>query len=263
MRLITTAATAELYERNAVLRAFPAEDLARLLPQLRRIDLRREQQIYAPHEQIREVYFPTSGMISLIAQLASGHQAEVGVIGRDGMTGLPLYEGARNLMFRAAVQIPGDALVADTHAIVDAQERSPRVRQVIERATGSLIALIAQTAACNRSHDVEQRLARWLLASRDAAGEEALELTQEYLAMMIGVQRPTVTLAAGSFQRDGLIEYRRGKIRIRDAGALARRACECYETVRAENERLLAQDRHIAQDGNLSGDGHLVAAELL
>lgn len=233
-------------ERNAVLKALPADDLALLLPQLRRIELRREQQIYAPHEPIREVYFPTSGMISLIAQLGSGDQAEVGVIGRDGMSGLPIYEGARHLAFRAAVQIPGDALVADVRTIIDAQERSPRVRRVIERATSALIALIGQTAACNRSHDVERRLARWLLVSRDAAGEEALELTQEYLAMMIGVQRPTVTLAAGTFQRDGLIEYRRGKIRIRDAEALARRACECYDTVRSEHQRLLEQDGHLA-----------------
>ena len=248
--------TAELYQRNAVLKALPAEDLATLLPQLRRIDLRREQQIYAPHEPIREVYFPTSGMISLVAQLGSGDQAEVGVIGRDSMSGLPLYAGARNLPFRAAVQIPGDALVADADAIVQAQDRSPRVRQTIERATSAFIALIGQTAACNRSHDVEQRLARWLLVSRDAAGEEALELTQEYLAMMIGVQRPTVTLAAGAFQRDGLIEYRRGKIRIRDAEALGRRACECYETVRNEHQRLLQQNGHLAQSGHAARDGH-------
>ena len=255
---MTDQMTEETSERNAVLRALPAEDLAHLLPQLRRIDMRREQQIYAPHEPIREVYFPTSGMISLIAQLGSGDQAEVGVIGRDGMTGLPLYEGARNLMFRSAVQIPGDALVADVHTILEAQERSPRVRRVIERATSALIALIGQTAACNRSHDVEQRLARWLLVSRDAAGEEALELTQEYLAMMIGVQRPTVTLAAGTFQRDGLIEYRRGKIRIRDAEALGRRACECYETVRNEHERLLSQNGHIAHDGHLAAAAALL-----
>jgi CRP-like cAMP-binding protein len=240
------------YERNAVLKALPADELERLLPQLRRVDLRREQQVYAPHEAIREVYFPVSGMISLVAQLGSGEQAEVGIIGRDGMSGLPLYAGARNLMFRAAVQIPGEALVADADVVVKAQERSPAVRQVIERATSSLIALIGQTAACNRAHDVEQRLARWLLVSRDAAGEESLELTQEYLAMMIGVQRPTVTLAAGAFQRDGLIEYRRGKIRIRDAAALARRACECYETVRKEHERLLEQNGHFAQQGNHS-----------
>jgi CRP-like cAMP-binding protein len=239
------------YERNAVLKALPADELDRLLPQLRRVDLRREQQVYAPHEAIREVYFPVSGMISLVAQLGSGEQAEVGIIGRDGMSGLPLYAGARNLMFRAAVQIPGEALVADADVIVKAQERSPAVRQVFERATSSLIALIGQTAACNRAHDVEQRLARWLLVSRDAAGEESLELTQEYLAMMIGVQRPTVTLAAGAFQRDGLIEYRRGKIRIRDASALARRACECYETVRREHERLLEQNGHF-QQGNHS-----------
>ena len=240
-----------------MLKALPADELDRLLPQLRRVEMRREQQIYAPHELIREVYFPTSGMISLVAQLGSGEHAEVGVIGRDGMSGLPIYAGARNLIFRAAVQIPGEALVADADLLVQTQDRSPHVRQVLERAASAFIALIGQTAACNRSHDVEQRLARWLLVSRDAAGEEAMELTQEYLAMMIGVQRPTVTLAAGAFQRDGLIEYRRGKIRIRDAEALARRACECYETVRSEHQRLLAEKEQL---GLPSQNGHLAAA---
>ena len=233
MRLITG------YERNAILAALPKDEVEKLEPHFRREELRREQQIYAPHEQIREVWFPVSGMISLIAQLGPGEQAEVGVVGREGMTGLPLYAGARNLAFRAAVQIPGEALVADLEVLLRAQEREPRVRQVMERATSAFVALISQTAACNRAHDVSQRLARWLLVSRDAAGEQALELTQEYLAMMIGVQRPTVTLAAGEFQRDGLIEYRRGKISIRDAAALARTACGCYETVRSEYRRLL------------------------
>ena len=235
MRLITT----DGYEGNGILAALPRDEIDKLEPHFRRAEMRREQEIYAPHEQIREVWFPVSGMISLVTQLGSGAQAEVGVVGREGMTGLPLYTGARNLAFRAAVQIPGEALVADIETILRAQDRDPRVRQVIERATSAFIALISQTAACNRAHDVSQRLARWLLVSRDAAGEQALELTQEYLAMMIGVQRPTVTLAAGEFQRDGLIEYRRGKIRIRDAAALERTACECYETVRNEYRRLL------------------------
>lgn len=234
------------YEKNAVLAALPADELSALRPHLRHVELRRAQQIYAPHATIHEVYFPLSGMISLVARLGSGEQAEVGVIGRDGMTGLPVYAGARNLACHVNVQIPGDALALETEHLVRAQDRSPAVRQVVERATTALIAVIAQTAACNRSHDVDQRLARWLLVSRDAAGDTALELTQEYLAMMIGVQRPTVTLAAGTFQRDGLIEYRRGKIRIRDAEALARRSCECYDVVRSEHRRLLRQDGHLA-----------------
>lgn len=233
--------TTDGYDRNAVLAAFPTHEIEKLEPHFRRVELRRELQIYAPHEKISEVWFPLSGMISLTAQLGSGAQAEVGVVGREGVSGLPHYAGARNLAFRAAVQIPGEALVVDVDLILRAQERDPQVRQVLERATSAFIALISQTAACNRAHDVSQRLARWLLVSRDAAGEQALELTQEYLAMMIGVQRPTVTLAAGEFQRAGLIEYRRGKIRIRDAATLERTACECYETVRNEYRRLLDQ----------------------
>ncbi|HEX4744020.1 MAG TPA: Crp/Fnr family transcriptional regulator [Candidatus Limnocylindria bacterium] len=240
MRLITVHEPAT----NAVLASFPAAELDTLRPHLRRVELRREQEIYAPHAIIREIYFPIAGLISMVAQLRSGEQAEVGVIGRQGMSGLPVYAGARNLGFRTAVQIPGEALVLDAELLVRAQDRSSALRRAIEIATSAHIALIAQTAACNRAHDVEQRLARWLLVSRDAADGAELELTQEYLAMMIGVQRPTVTLAAGTFQRDGLMDYRRGKIRIRDAAALEARSCECYEIVRDEHRRLLDHDGH-------------------
>lgn len=243
--------TPDVFEQNAVLAAIPTEELAALRPHLRTIELSREQQIYAPREPIRDLYFPLHGMISIVAQMGSGDTAEVGVIGRESMSGLPVYEGARNLGFRVAVQIPGRAAVLEIDRWLAAQTRDPLVRVATERATHALLALVAQLAACNRTHDVEQRLARWLLGARDAAATETLELTQEYLSMMVGVQRPTVTLAAGTFQRDGLIEYRRGKIRIKDADGLLARACECYESVRAEQTRLVGdgQRMHHALNG--------------
>lgn len=257
--------TPDVFEQNAVLASIPPEELASLRPHLRTIELAREQQIYGPHEPIRDLYFPLHGMISIVAQMGSGDTAEVGVIGRESMTGLPVYEGARNLAFRVAVQIPGRAAVLEIDRWLAAQTRNPLVRVATERATHALLALVAQLAACNRTHDVEQRLARWLLGAKDAAATEPLELTQEYLSMMVGVQRPTVTLAAGTFQRDGLIEYRRGKIRIKDGDALLARACECYESVRSEQTRLVGngQARH-AGDGLLTstGGGHGGRAEV-
>lgn len=203
------------------------------------VELKRGQRLYAPHDDIHEIYFPTSGLISIVATTAKGEATEVAVVGRAGLTGLPLYRGARNLALHVTVQIPGEAMTIGSGHLIDLIEREPLAARLLDRATHAYIALLAQTASCNRSHDVEQRLARWLLVGRDGAGTEMLELTQELLAVMIGVQRPTVTLAAGTFQRDGLIDYRRGRIRITDPVGLLRRSCECYETVRSEQRRVM------------------------
>lgn len=252
--------TSDVLEQNAVLASLPPDELDALRPHFRTIELTREQQIYAPHEPIRDLYFPLHGMISVVAQMRSGDTAEVTVVGRDSMTGLPVYEGARNLGFRVAVQIPGRAAVLEFDRFLQAQNRNPLVRLAAERATHAMIALIAQLAACNRTHDVEQRLARWLLGAQDASAAKPLQLTQEYLSMMVGVQRPTVTLAAGTFQRDGLIEYRRGKINIKDADGLLARACECYESVRSEQRRLTGQPNLHARSNS---DGIAIPAGLL
>ncbi len=224
---------------NSLLGSLPAADLEALRPRLRHARVERDQEVYAPGAPIREIYFPTCGLVSMIATLRSGRSIEVGTVSREGVTGLPLYRGATNPPYRVAGQIVGEGYLLDVDGYVDFYANSSGFRSAIERYLHVLMTMMAQTAACNGAHDVVQRLAKWLLISHDAAGGPEFSLTQEYLAIMIGVQRPTVTLAAGELQRAGLMSYRRGKIRVHDRDAVAKRACECYGTIRSEMGTLL------------------------
>lgn len=220
-------------ERNDILRSLPQHDLADLARYLRTGRVERGQELYAPGAPIRELYFPTSGLVSLIATLRSGRSIEVGTVAREGLTGVPFYPGARNPQYSVTGQLPGEGYFLEAEGYLEMYARSLAFRSAIERYLHVLLTMMSQTAACNGAHDVVQRLAKWLLVAYDASDGPEFSLTQEYLAIMIGVQRPTVTLAAGELQRAGLISYRRGKIRMHDREAIAKRACECYGTVRA------------------------------
>ena len=224
---------------NYILGSLPAADLELLRARLRHGSVDREQELYAPGAPIREIYFPTCGLVSMVATLRSGRSIEVGTVAREGVTGLPLYPGATNPPYRVYGQIAGEGYFLSVEGYNDVYAESPAFRQSIERYLHVLMTVMAQTAACNGAHDVTQRLAKWLLISHDAADGPEFTLTQEYLATMIGVQRPTVTLAAGELQRAGLFSYRRGKIRLHDLEGIAQRACECYGTITTEIRALL------------------------
>lgn len=224
---------------NYLLGSLPAAEMRALRPRLRHANVERGREIYAPGAPIRELYFPTSGLISMIATLRSGRSIEVGTVSREGVTGPPMYRGATNPQYRVCGQIAGEGYVLDVDGYHELYGHSAAFRTVVERYLHVLMTMMAQTAACNGAHDVTQRLAKWLLISHDASDGPEFALTQEYLAIMIGVQRPTVTLAAGELQRAGLMSYRRGKIRLHDRDAIAKRACECYDTVRNEMGTLL------------------------
>jgi len=231
---------------NYLLGSLPAADLVLLRPRLRPGSVDREQDLYAPGAPIREIYFPTCGLVSMVATLRSGRSIEVGTVAREGVTGLPLYPGATNLPYLVCGQIAGEGYFLSVEDYHDIYTLSPAFRQSIERYLHVLMTVMAQTAACNGAHDVTQRLAKWLLISRDAADGPEFTLTQEYLAAMIGVQRPTVTLAAGELQRAGLFSYKRGKIRLHDLEGIAQRACECYATITTEMRALLRPDPTVA-----------------
>lgn len=223
---------------NYILGSLPSADLDTLRPRLRHVTIERGQEVYAPGAPIRELCFPVSGLVSMVATLRSGRSIEVGRIGREGVTGLPMYRGSRNPPYRVGGQIAGEGYLLDADDYFSLYLECPGFRSAIERYIHVLMTTMAQTAACNGAHDVIQRLAKWLLISHDAADGPDFSLTQEYLAIMIGVQRPTVTLAAGELQRLGLLSYRRGNIRLHDRSAIAQRACECYEAIRAEIDAL-------------------------
>lgn len=213
---------------NLLLEALPRKDHRVLAPDLVAVKLAYGDVLHEQGDPVREVYFPTSSLVSLLT-VAEGHPAlEVGLIGREGMLGVALALGLAVSPVQALVQGSGDALRIDAKRFSIALRASEPLQRALNRFAGGLMAQISQTAACNCFHVVEQRLARWLLMTRDRLRSAEFRLTHEFLSQMLGVRRVGVTQAASTLQRRELIEYRRGIIRIRDHRGLEAAACACY-----------------------------------
>ncbi len=180
----------------------------------------------------RYVYFPTSGIISELTVLENGMMIEFATVGREGTTGVPVFLGTGASNMALISQLPGEALRMRSDDFLTEIDRSPGLAAIIKRYSGMMLALVAQSAACNRAHHVDERCARWLLMTHDQAGEEAFPITQEFLAQMLGVSRPSVALSAAALQRAGLISYHRGEMTIEDRLGLEKAACECYAVAR-------------------------------
>lgn len=222
---------------NSILRALPAEEYERISSSLTTSWLDLGQVLYEPNETIQRVYFPTSTVISMITILEDGSTVESGIIGPTGMVGIPVVLGAETMTCRAAVQHSGEALIMSTEALKAELRRGGHLQQSLLLFTHTLFTQIAQTAACNRLHTVEERLARWLLMMGEHARTDEFTLTQEFIATMLGSRRAGVTVSAGALQRAGLITYRRGHIRILNREGLEDASCECFKNGR-ENESL-------------------------
>ena len=228
--------------RNGLLAALPPGDLALLRPALQRIELRYDQVILPAGGLLEAVLFPESGMVSLLAPLDGGERVEVGIAGREGLVGLPLVLGDSRSPTEGRVQVAGTALRLGATALRTAMDRSETVRTLLLRYALAFHAQVTATAACNARHPIEQRLARWLLVAVDRADGDAFPITHEFLSHMLGVRRPGVSLAAGVLQKAGLIHYARGRMEITDRPGLEVASCECYHTVRREQDRLLGAD---------------------
>jgi len=225
--------------QNCLLAALPAEDLARIWRRLEVVEFGLREIVFTPGKPITAVYFPESGWISMIALLEDGSAAEIGIVGFDGIVGLPLVLGSDRATAEAMVQAPGAFLRLGAAAFQEEQERSPAFRKVLLRYTLAFQVQVAQTAACNGRHSLDQRLARWLLTAHDRARGDEFPMTQEFLAMMLCVHRSGVTVAARLFQQAGLIRYGNGQITVTDRAGLEAAACECHGTVFREFQRLL------------------------
>ncbi len=177
-------------------------------------------------------YFPNRGLISLVVVMADGKTAEAGIVGNEGFTGTPAAVGLGRSTLRAVVQITGDGFRVKAAALQNALESAPHLQLLLSRYAVIRGMQVAQTAACNRLHDTEQRLARWLLMTQDRVDSGSLPITHDFLATMLGTDRPTVSLAAGVLQRKGIIEYTRGAVKIVNRGKLENSACECYAVIR-------------------------------
>ena len=225
---------------NRVLAALPREDWDRLLERMDEVTFDLGEGVYRADGPIRHVYFPRSGILSKVIDLQDGATVEVVTIGREGVTGMPLFHGVPKSPFRVYCQMPPCVcrrLPADVFQ--DESRRSGPLQGLLHRYAHARWCQTAQTAACNRFHPIEQRLARWLLMTSDRVGTNELALTQQVLAEMLGVRRPSVTLAAGTLQAAGLIACRRGRIVLADRRRLEQAACECYRAVRDEFDRFL------------------------
>jgi CRP-like cAMP-binding protein len=216
--------------RNRLLASFGGAALAALSPHIREIALTVSRVVAEPGEPVEHVYFPSSGVISLITLLEDDRRVESLTVGREGAVGLLAAFGDPIWDSRGMVQIAGAALRIDTQHLRAAARDHPSILDGVIRYAQVTEAQLHQSTACNALHPIEARLCRWLLTCEDRVGDKVLPLTHEFLGMMLGVQRTRVTTAAQSLQRRGLIEYRRGLITVVDRVALERAACECYRT---------------------------------
>jgi CRP-like cAMP-binding protein len=234
-------------KQNHLLDAVPDVDYVRLLSQLELVAMPLGQALYESGAKLQHVYFPTTAIISLLYVLESGASAEIAVVGNEGILGISLFMGGETTPSRAVVQSAGFGYRMKAKNLVDEFERAGPLMHLLLRYTQGLITQMSQTAVCNRHHSIEQQLCRWLLLSLDRLSSNDLSMTQELIANMLGVRREGVTDAAGKLQRDGLIEYSRGHIRVLDRPLLEKRVCECYQVVKTEFDRLLPEIHHIVK----------------
>ncbi|HWT55383.1 MAG TPA: Crp/Fnr family transcriptional regulator [Rhodocyclaceae bacterium] len=195
--------------------------------------------LYESGMQIRHVHFPTTAIVSLLNVMEDGASAEIAVVGNEGIVGVSLFMGGESTLSRAIVQSAGHAYRMRGQLLKDEFFRAGPMQHLLLRYTQALLTQMAQTAVCNRHHSLDQQLCRWLLLSFDRLPGTELIMTQELIANMLGVRREGVTEAAGNLQRAGLIEYRRGHIKLIDRRGLEDRVCECYDVVKREFQRLL------------------------
>lgn len=226
-------------EQNHLLAALPDEVKQRLFPHLDLVSLDLGKAIYESGETLRHVYFPTNSIVSLLYVMESGASAEISVVGNEGVIGIALFMGGESTPSRAIVQSAGSAYRLSGRFLKDEFSRHSDLLFLVLRYTQSLITQMAQTAACNRHHSIDQQLCRWLLLSLDRLQGNELAMTQELIANMLGVRREGVTESAGRLQKEGVIKYSRGHITVIDRPKLEKLCCECYAVVKRETDRLL------------------------
>jgi len=211
-----------------------------IFPHLKRVTIPRETIIFKAEDTIERVYFPHSGIISLIVGLSSGQFVEAGMLGRNGVIGAGAALDGQTALNTAIGQADGAGTMIEAGVLKKAARESETLRVALVRQEHVLAAQTQQAAACNALHELEERLSRWLLQSRDLLNSDNLPLTQEFLAQMLGVRRTSVSLVANTLQQAGFIKYRRGHIHIVNVEGVRSGACECYEKVRLNYERLVA-----------------------
>jgi CRP-like cAMP-binding protein len=222
--------------KNRILAALPKAELNRLAPHLSPVTFELKQKLL--DGRTNYAYFVEDGLASVVLTVESGQTVEVGVIGKEGVVGIPILLGAGRVPGSTFVQMYGSGFRIKAARLKQEFDRPGPLREILQKYVQAFLIQTAQTAVCNRLHNIQERLSRWLLSCRDRAESDHLQLTQEFLAQMVGAPRTTVTLAAGILQEAGVIAYRRGHLTIKNRKKLENVACECYGTVADEYKRL-------------------------
>jgi CRP-like cAMP-binding protein len=224
--------------KNRVLAALPPPDLQRLAAHLVPVTFKIEHSLHEPGEQVDTLYFLEDAIASVVITMENGSTVEVGLIGRDGVVGLPAAMGSGRTANRTFIQVPGQGFSVKAKILRQQAESSSELRNRLQLAIQGYLVQTAQTAACNRVHELEERLARWLMMCSDRIQSDQIPITHEFLAMMLGTRRSSVSVAAGILHKAGLITYSRGSVTIRKRDGLVHAACECYQSVHEEYLRL-------------------------
>ncbi|HEY8831420.1 MAG TPA: Crp/Fnr family transcriptional regulator [Gemmatimonadaceae bacterium] len=239
---IASAGTAESdgSPRNKILKLLPAAELAALVERSEVVEVKSKQVLFEPEQKLEYAYFPENCVISLVTVMEDGDQVEAMTIGNDGFSGIPVFHEVETGKHKGCGQISGTALRIGARDFQKLARELPGLRRLLHRYSEFVFETVAQSAACNRLHVIEQRCARWLLMSQDRVGRESFDLTQEFLAEMLGVRRPGVTVAMGILEKAGLISHGRGNITVVNRPGLEKASCECYRTIRARQAKLIA-----------------------
>ena len=223
---------------NRILSSLSPEDYARILPDLKAVPLKFRVSLHEPGDKMPYVYFPNTGIISMLTVMQDGTAVEIATIGNEGMVDLFVFLGVEESDSRLLVQVPGTALRMESARFREHVEQIPALRTLLGYYAIALFALAAQSAACNRMHPMVKRCARWLLMTHDRVDAPEFPMTHNFLSEMLGVRRPSVSVAAEALQAAGLITYHRGKVTVLDRPGLEAASCECYRLIRARFDRM-------------------------
>ena len=223
---------------NKILLSISNEEFQALRQDLDYIELPQRMILHEPRQKLESAYFPNSGMVSLVCKTRDGGSVEVGVVGNEGFTPIPLAAGLQISPHQAVMQVGGDGFRLRADALEKSLATNPQLQAALNRYAAVHGLQVAQTAGCNRLHDLEQRLARWLLLTQDRVGSGLLRITHDFLATMLGTDRPSVSLAANSLQKKNIIEYRHGSVKVINRKKLESSACECYGVIQSFDGQL-------------------------
>jgi CRP-like cAMP-binding protein len=228
--------------QNRILRSLPRSEYEQLLPHVELIRLRISQVLHEPGDEMPYVYFPNYGVLSMLTVLESGEAVEIATVGNEGIADLSVFLGLKVATSRLINQVPGEVVRLGTPSFVELVAECPGLRAGLGYYMVAMFTLVSQSAACNRLHSLEERCARWILMTHDRVDADTFPLTQEFLSTMLGVRRPSVTVAAGMLQKAGFITYSRGNMTVLDRAALEASACECYQIIAEQFQHLPGGD---------------------